>query len=1032
MNRPILRTTLRLILALLIAAPHAALAWWNCSWSSRVPVQIAAPASAQSSYTLEIMLTAAQLPGYNWAQLDADLRVIDQDDQTPLTFFVQPRAAGTQVVRLWVLFPSLAAAPRTIYVYYGNTAATSVSSGAGTLAGAAAGLRLWTRYYAGPVFANEAAWYASWNASNDQTAGYSCAVQSALNGQNNHSLFGAGTYIAWNDTTILYVSPVQAGTWSFRWGPDLGLGGGLFVDDQPLQQKFGTDLWWAGSWSNTSQILQGSITLAAGYHVLRGIGDENCCDGGQEIDAQAPGGAWTVLSSGSFATAAPSCQAALASPQSVQTQGTTGSCSATHFVITNSAWGIHCLAQTVTVTVVDGAGNPFTGYSGTMNLSTSTGLGTWTLVSGGGAFSDPVANDGAASYAWPAGQSSATFSLTYASGPSPVTVHAVDASNATLVDTGTQPAITFSPSGFTVTAAPLATPVSTVPPYPASATAGTNLPVDLTAYGQTPNNPVCGVITSYAGNKPLKFWTQAVNPASQSVVATVNGASVAAAEGAATAQTVAFTAGRAAVTFKYKDVGALALSVKDDSTGNPLLPNGIRGSTGTFVSRPANFLVTNVLRTRDGAANPGATTAGGSVFIGAGQAFSATVTAVDAEGSPTPSFGHETPPETLRFDASVLLPAGGDAPAVSGGFGGFVNGQASGQGFAWPEVGVLALVPRIADGDYLGSGDVVGSASGPVGRFVPDHFAVAANTPLFATACTAGGFTYTGQPFGYAVAPVLTVTALAAGGSTTLNYTGALLRVTNQSLGARSYAAATGTLDTSGLPPSSADPAIADLGGGRFTLTFSSGTGLAFVHGQPSAPFQADVALSIGVTDLDGVSASNPVTIGGSGGIGFSAGAAMLYGRLTIGNAVGSELLDLPVPLTVQEYLGTAQGFTTNVADSCSAAPAIALGNYQQALAAGETCVRDSGQPGVSGSGCAAPAAPASAYRASASGGTFNLILAAPGAGHSGAVTVTPSAPAWLQYPWNAASGTASNPAATAAFGLYQGPGARIYQREVY
>ena len=35
-----------------------------------------------------------------------------------------------------------------------------------------------------------------------------------------------------------------------------------------------------------------------------------------------------------------------------------------------------------------------------------------------------------------------------------------------------------------------------------------------------------------------------------------------------------------------------------------------------------------------------------------------------------------------------------------------------------------------------------GSASGNVGRFIPDNFAVSLNTPVFATACSAGAFSY--------------------------------------------------------------------------------------------------------------------------------------------------------------------------------------------------------------------------------------------------------------------------------------------------
>ncbi|MFO1426492.1 MAG: DUF6701 domain-containing protein [Steroidobacteraceae bacterium] len=59
-------------------------------------------------------------------------------------------------------------------------------------------------------------------------------------------------------------------------------------------------------------------------------------------------------------------------------------------------------------------------------------------------------------------------------------------------------------------------------------------------------------------------------------------------------------------------------------------------------------------------------------------------------------------------------------------------------------------------------------------------------------------------------------------------------------------------------------------------------------------------------------------------------------------------------------------------------------------------------------------------------------MLAAPGAGNSGAVTVTASAPSWLRYTWTNAAGPAANPSAMATFGIFPGPAPRIYEREVY
>ena len=276
------------------------------------------------------------------------------------------------------------------------------------------------------------------------------------------------------------------------------------------------------------------------------------------------------------------------------------------------------------------------------------------------------------------------------------------------------------------------------------------------------------------------------------------------------------------------------------------------------------------------------------------------------------------------------------------------------------------------------------------------------------------------------------MTPQALGGATIQNYTGSLFRLTNASLTGRTYTPtpASPALDVSGLPASSSDPTIADPGTGLATLTFSAGTGLKYVRGSATAPFAANIALSINVIDLDGVAATNPVTFGAGTGIAFSTGSTQYYGRLNLANAQGSELLDLPVSLTAQYYLDSTQGFVSNLSDSCTTAPPIVLNNYQLGLQAGETCVRDNGSPGRSGAGCAVPAA--SAYFSQAASGGFNLILAAPGSGNSGAVTVTATAPSWLQYLWNAGSGANASPSAMATFGIYPGSGARIYQREVY
>jgi MSHA biogenesis protein MshQ len=707
---------------------------------------------------------------------------------------------------------------------------------------------------------------------------------------------------------------------------------------------------------------------------------------------------------------------------------------ASSFHITTSSYGIYCLPQAVTVAVRDASGNPFTSYAGTINLSTTTGRGTWSLTSGGGNLIAAVPNNGLATYTFPGYQSSAIFALSYTSGPATVTVDATQSTPTVINDDGTQGATVFSPSGFTVTSSPFTNPSAGVAAFASPQIAGTAFNMYLTAYGINPTDNTCGIITTYAGSKSISFWSTYVNPATGSLKATVNGTAAAATEAASATQSLTFTSGQTVVSTNYKDVGSLSMSMKDATTGNPNLTTGIRGSTSTYVSRPANFVVSNIKRTSTGFANPAANTAAGAVFLPAGQPFTVTVVAVESGGSATPNFGKESPAESVKFGTTLVLPTSGDASVISGTFGSFAGGTATGTAFSWAEVGIVSLVPRISDGDYLGAGDVVGVATGNVGRFIPNNFAVALNTPVFTAGCTPGGFTYVGQPILYTVAPIITATAQALGGTTTSNYTGPLFKLSNASLGGRSYAPtpASPALNVSGLPATSVDPTIVDLGTGVASLTFSAGSGISFTRGSAIVPFNANIALSINLIDLDGAAAANPVSFGSGTGIAFNTGSTQFYGRLALRNVVGSELLDLPAPLTVQYYLSTTQGFTTNLLDSCSAAPSIAFSAYQMNLLAGKTCVRDSGSPGVSGAGCPVAAPSAIALSSNAVAGNYNLNLAAPGGGNNGAMTVTATTPAWLQYLWNSTSGINSSPSAMATFGLFPGSASRVYQREVY
>jgi len=708
-------------------------------------------------------------------------------------------------------------------------------------------------------------------------------------------------------------------------------------------------------------------------------------------------------------------------------------CSNVAFRVNHDNSGIHCLAETVRIDVVDGlTGSLRADYSDQVTLVTQTASGSWTLVSGGGTFVDAISDDGIATYIWPLGESSAEFALSYTQGPATVDIDVFQSNDPLISDDDSEGDIVFSASGFTLTAAALSNPPpALITPFTGTQIAGTDFGVYLAAFGQTPNDPVCGVIETYTGPQNLKFWLDHNDPASGTITTTINGSAISTTEASAVNQAVTFINGQAAMTAKYKDAGRIQILVKDDSLVHPDLPTGIRGATIPFVVKPEHFDLSGI---EDGVgnANPAAADASGAAFIAAGNPFSVTVTAYDAEGDVTPNYGQESASESVLLTSALVSPAAGNDPGLSPAlaFNSFSAGSATGTTFTWPEVGIITLLPTVGDGDYLGGGDVTGTVSGNVGRFIPDHFTTALNAPEFQTQCGAGEFSYIGQYFDYSIDPLITVTARASTNSVTQNYTGSFFKITNLSLLNRTYTAASGTLDLTGLPATSSDPVITDSGGGTGTMLFDSGTGISYLRSVAEAAFDADISLSIDVFDTDGVTTlSSPVSFSD---IAFDNGANMRYGRLRFINALGSELVNLNVAMRAEYFVDAATGFVTNTDDSCTDNVNLSLSNFSANLSVAETCVLDSGSPGDSGAGCAAAGPAGLRYREPPLGGNFNLYLLAPGAGNDGSTDVTADVPAWLEFDWDASVPGTQDPVGTATFGIYDGESKRIYTRELY
>lgn len=466
--------------------------------------------------------------------------------------------------------------------------------------------------------------------------------------------------------------------------------------------------------------------------------------------------------------------------------------------------------------------------------------------------------------------------------------------------------------------------------------------------------------------------------------------------------------------FNYADVGLVALFMRNSRA------SAQKGTSGQFAVKPHNLVLSEIKPTNNTAGrcavatSPAPTLACASLatdaarFVRAGEAFSATVTALALGGTTVPNFGKEIAPESVKLTPANAVADMVSPPAINGNFGSFNAGRAIGSTFTWDEVGILTLTPQIADGNYLGAGDVVGTVSGKLGRFYPDHF----DTTL-TPACSAGAFTYSGQPL------TLVVSALNASGGLTLNYAG-------------------GT----GAPGFSRNVALgeANLVAGQLSVgslsqtAFTSGVGsspIAFTFNAVTTP---PASIKLRAIDTDGVSSAS----------GLEGVSAIRSGRARLLNAYGSELLGLPIPFALEYW--AANGWAKNSLDTCTTLASshfsfdftnpAGTASKPNKLSACETALTVSGLAPDYALTLAKPGKPNDGWT------TLSLNLGSTPLSASGQCTAVggagsadlPAQMPWLQFNWKGAGQT--NPSARAVFGIYKkdqpSGGVMIYRRENY
>lgn len=480
------------------------------------------------------------------------------------------------------------------------------------------------------------------------------------------------------------------------------------------------------------------------------------------------------------------------------------------------------------------------------------------------------------------------------------------------------------------------------------------------------------------------------------------GNSVAAAcDGTGQPVTLAFNAsGVASSTVQYADVGNMTLSASyagSVATGDTGLS---MTGTDTFIAAPKDFQFSAI--------TPG--------LIKAGNTFSATVTARNNAGNATPNFGKENTLPTVPEGATVTFTkyqpsgAGSVTGSLAGSLGAFTGGAATGAAFTWSEVGTIDLTATLTNSSYLGSGLAKATGTtgttGAVGRFIPDHF-----DTVVTLGCSAGGFTYSGQPF------TLVITAMngLAAPAKTFNYDGTASTSPN-------FSKVVTLSDANGIAGTFAVPNV-------LASAFTSGAANVSPSFSFTSKLTAPSTIKLRAVDSDGVSSST----------GTEGTSPIRSGRVRITNMYGSERLDLSMPLELQYYNGTS--FVRNTLDTCTSFSAanVNLINYQGGINATNMGLSHvtAVVPFAAGLGSVTLSKPSPAPT---SLGSLDLIL---NLGSIGAPitcpTATPTNPLgtstsaakpYLSGNWCSAAAYDRDPSARATFGVYKSP--LIYRRENY
>jgi MSHA biogenesis protein MshQ len=456
-------------------------------------------------------------------------------------------------------------------------------------------------------------------------------------------------------------------------------------------------------------------------------------------------------------------------------------------------------------------------------------------------------------------------------------------------------------------------------------------------------------------------------------------------------------------------------------------------SNNNFAVRPLAFTSVQATDGTDTTTGTARVLDNGSASTGvvhrAGRDFTVLGAAVNANGT-TVTPGYDGMP--MLTVASCVLPAGCEAGGLWSGLAA-VDGVVTGSG-RYHEAGVITATLQdsafaaVDEDDSTDAERTISSGTVTIGRFVPDAYQLAvATTPQFAPGlCGAGPalqpFTYVGQPFSFAVAPVVLATPLNADGEPLVNARPRYVA-----------AAVSNTVSATGAPVALAgSTTVAGIAhGATSNISFAAGS-FSFTRGAaPVASFAPTLSMTVSLADTtENATAGNstisslaPLVIAP---IAFAGGAGSFhYGRAQLRPAYGDVRRELYAPLEVQRFNGLGW-IGLPEAGTCLAAPptSFAYSNATALLDAGggtPNCASRVAATVTTSGGRAAirldkPGAVTTA-QPSAMTMTLNLLDTPAGTSCNGA---TPTAAVTAAAPW-LANPDGSNPAARLTWGRSRG-----------